>query len=416
MRIIPSFKPAITFRQLNATFLKILCYKASDQKVGIFEGRFSKYLGIKYAICVPSGRWGLYYILESLNLEKGDEVIVPAFTYFAVPAAVIKLGLRPVFVDIDPENFNLHVQKIEESITEKTKVVIVTHLCGFVYKLDKIINIARRHNLKVIEDCAQALGAEYKNKKVGSWGDAAYFTFGITKNFTTLGGGMVVTDSDALARALRKKINNILCINRKILFFRLFKGYLMKIATVSPFFSVIYYIMRFFSFFNIDILDFIFREKEAPLKELPMNGQMNDIQAELGVMQLDAVDRKNEVTMNMGIELYRGLKGMPDIRIPLLEKEAKNIFSGCPILVKDKRRIRNQLLRMGIDTSGGYMQDCSKLGLFEEFKRDCVNASRAERQILYLPVYSELSLADLGYIKEVMRCVEVRGSWRAVKH
>ena len=168
MKIIPSFKPAISFRQLNATFLKILFYKISGRRVDIFEDRFSEYLGVKHAICVPSGRWGLYYILESLNLEKGDEVITPAFTYFAVPAAVIKLGLKPIFIDINSENFNIQFQKIEENITEKTKVIIATHLCGFVYELDKIIDIARRYNIKVIEDCAQALGAKYKNKKAGS--------------------------------------------------------------------------------------------------------------------------------------------------------------------------------------------------------------------------------------------------------
>ena len=147
----------------------------------------------------------------------------------------------------------------KENITEKTKVIIATHLCGFVYELDKIIDIARRYNIKVIEDCAQALGAKYKNKKAGSWGDAAYFTFGITKNFTTLDGGMVTTDNDELARILRDKTRGILPISKKVLFIRLLKGYIMKFATLPYLFPVVYYIMKTFAFFNIDIVDCIFQ-------------------------------------------------------------------------------------------------------------------------------------------------------------
>lgn len=189
MRPIPSFKPSISYKQLNIVLQRVLSGDFSQRTVGVFEQRLAQYLGVKYAIRVPSGRWGLYYILKSLNLKEGDEVILPAFTYFAVPAAIVKLGLKPVFVDISSANFNIDVKKIRENITSRTRAIIPTHLCGFVCEMDEILDISNKYNIAVIEDCAQSLGAEYKNKKAGSWGDAAYFTFGITKNFTTLGGG-----------------------------------------------------------------------------------------------------------------------------------------------------------------------------------------------------------------------------------
>lgn len=403
MKIIPSFRPSISYGQLNKTLLRLLINNVPEEAVTAFEQRFAQYLGVKYAIRVSSARWGLYYILQNLNLNKGDEVILPAFTYFAVPAAIVKAGLKPVFIDIDLANLNIDIQKIEENITEKTRVIIATHLCGFVYGLDRIINIARGHNIKVIEDCAQALGTEYKNKKVGSWGDAAYFTFGITKNFTTLGGGMIATNNDNLADVLRDKTKNILPMENKILFLKLIKAYIMKLTTSPILFPAAYYIMRMFSFFGIDIIDYLFDEKESLPIILPKRGKLNNIQAELGIMQLSEIDKKNAIRIEKGLEFYERLKDIMDVRIPLLEAEAKNIFSSCPSLVKGKRDKKRLLLAKGIDVSAGYMQDCSKLDIFMEFKRICPNASKAEQEVLYLPMYPELTDGELEYIAEMVK-------------
>lgn len=403
MRIIPSFKPAISYKQLNTILLRMFSADVGEQEITRFQHRFVRYLGAKYVIWVLSGRWALYYILESLNLKEGDEVILPAFTYFAVPVGIIKSGLRPVFVDINPQNLNISVQRIKENITDRTRVIIPTHLCGFVCKLDEILDIAHKHNITVIEDCAQSLGAEYKDKKVGSLGDASYFTFGITKNFTTFGGGMIATSNYELADRIRQNIMTISQTNNTILFFKLLKGYIMKFSTSSALFPVIYWIMRIFAYFDIDIVYVIFREKNLVLGKVPTSGQLNNIQAELGMAQLNDLDRKNGMRMRKGLEFYRRLKRVDNIQIPLLENKAKNIFSTCPILVKNKKEIKRKLLKKGIDTSSGYMQDCARLDIFKEFKKECPNASRAEDQILYFPVYAELSRSELIYIADTIQ-------------
>lgn len=408
MKVIPSFKPTVSYKQLNTVLLKILFSNISDHQINIFENKFAQYLGIKHAICVSSGRWGLYYILESLNLKEGDEIILPAFTYFAVPAVIVKLGLKPVFVDINPDNLNIDTQKIKENITNRTRVIIPTHLCGFVCELDEILDIAHRYNITIIEDCAQTLGAEYKNKKVGSFGSAAYFTFGVTKNFTTLGNGMVVTDDKELADNIRYVIGKMHPISREALFFKFLSGYIMKFMTSSALFPYVYYIMRIFSFLGIDIIDYIFREKESLLGNLPNKNQLNNIQAELGVMQLGDLDRKNDIRRKKGLELYSRLKGVDNIRTPLLNHNGKNIFSTCPILVKNKKDTKKILLKKGIDVSAGYMQDCSRLDIFKKFKRACPNSSGAEDEILYLPAYAELAHSELIYVADTIKQIAVR--------
>jgi len=398
MKIIPRFKPSINYKQLNTILLRLLFGNSPEQAISVFEQKFARYLNVKYAIRVPSARWGLYYILKNLDLAKGDEVIIPAFTYFAVAAAVIKLGLKPVFVDINSRNFNIDVEKIKKNISERTRVIIPTHLCGFACEFEEILNIAQKHNIKLIEDCAQSLGAEYKNKKVGSWGDASYFTFGITKNFTTLGGGMIATNNDELADRIRREIITIRQTSNKLLFLRLLKAYIMKFATSSILFPIVYWTIRIFSYFDTDIVDVIFREKKLLLENLPKGNQLNNIQAELGLAQLNDLDRKNEMRMEKGLELYRKVQDVDSARTALLVEKAKNIFSGCPILVKNKKDVKRMLLRKGIDVSAGYMQDCSRLDVFNEFQKNCPNASRAKDEILYFPIYPELTDSELMYM------------------
>ena len=140
-----------------------------------FEKSFADYLGVSYAYSFFGGRIGLSAILYALNITEGDEIILPGYTCVVVPNAIIYRGARPVYVDIDPSTFNLDPSKIEEKITERTKAIIIQYTYGLVPNIKPILDIAQKYNLRVIEDCAHALGAEYKGKKLGTFGDAAFF-------------------------------------------------------------------------------------------------------------------------------------------------------------------------------------------------------------------------------------------------
>lgn len=170
----------------------------------LLEEKFEKYFGVQYAASFNSGRSALLAILHALGLKKGDEVLLQAFTCNAVPNPVLWAGLQPVYVDCREDDYNMDVEDLERKITSRSKVVIVQHTFGLPADMDRIVEICNRRNLILIEDCAHALGATYKVKKVGTFGKAAFFSFSRDKVISCVYGGMAITNDPALAENLKK--------------------------------------------------------------------------------------------------------------------------------------------------------------------------------------------------------------------
>jgi perosamine synthetase len=168
-----------------------------------FEHAMAQYSGVAHGVAVSSGTAGLHLCIRSLNIGKDDEVLVPSFSFIAVANAVRYEGATPIFVDIDPGTLNLDPEKLEAAITPRTRAIIVVHTFGFPADMDPILDIARRHHLTLIEDACEAIGAEYKGRKAGSFGDVAVFAFYPNKQITTGEGGMVVTRDAVLATRIR---------------------------------------------------------------------------------------------------------------------------------------------------------------------------------------------------------------------
>ena len=164
-----------------------------------FEEGFAKYCGRKYGITTNNGTTALHLALASLGIKQGDEVIIPTFTMGAVAFAVKYVGAKLIFVDSERDTWNIDVNKIKEKITNKTKAIIAVHTYGHPCDMDPIVNLAKEYNLYIIEDCAEAHGAEYKGKKVGCLSDIACFSFFANKIITTGEGGMVLTDNEKIA-------------------------------------------------------------------------------------------------------------------------------------------------------------------------------------------------------------------------
>ncbi len=172
--------------------------------VSDFEFNTAKYLGVKHAIGCASGTDALQVALMALNIGPGDEVITTSFTFVATVETIALLGAKPVYVDIEPDTFNIDPEKIEAAITKNTKAIIPVHLYGHSADMDPIMQIANKFGLHVIEDTAQAMGADYKGKKVGTIGDIGSISFFPSKNLGAYGdAGMVVTNNDSLAEKLR---------------------------------------------------------------------------------------------------------------------------------------------------------------------------------------------------------------------
>jgi len=173
----------------------------APEKVAL-EKEYAEYCGVKYCIATNSGTSALHACVAGVGIEAGDEVIVPAFTFWATAQAVLMQNAIPIFVDIDPVTYNINPEKIEEKITERTKAIIVVHVHGLPCDMDEINVIAKRHGIKVIEDAAHAYGAQYKGKKAGNLGDMAMFSLNGTKNLPGGEGGFVTTnDPDFFEKA-----------------------------------------------------------------------------------------------------------------------------------------------------------------------------------------------------------------------
>ncbi len=174
-----------------------------------FEKEFTKYIGIEHCIGCANGTDSIEILLQTLEIGKGDEVLVPAISWIATSEAVSSVGATPVFVDVDPNYYTIDVLKIEDAITSKTKAIIPVHLYGQAADMDAILSIATKHALYVIEDCAQAHGAKYKGKKVGTFGICASFSFFPGKNLGAFGdAGCMVTNNDTIAEKARMIANH----------------------------------------------------------------------------------------------------------------------------------------------------------------------------------------------------------------
>lgn len=189
-------------KELDKATIDVLSSAAyiMGKNVTEFEKEFAGYIGTKHAISVGNGTDALVIALKALCIGEGDEVITSTFTYFASAECISAVGATPVFVDVEKDTFNIDPDKIEEKITERTKAIIPVHIFGQSADMDKINIIAKKHNLKVIEDACQAVGAKYKGKMIGTLSDVACFSFFPTKNLSCAGdGGMIVTSDDSIA-------------------------------------------------------------------------------------------------------------------------------------------------------------------------------------------------------------------------
>ena len=395
---IPRQKVNLSWKQVGIVLKALLKGRLIRGKaISRFESRFAEYLNAKQAISVSSGRFALYLILKSLGLKKGDEVILPAYTYHVIPAVIIALGLKPVFVDIEADTFNINPRLIEEKITKKTKAVIPTHLFGYPCDMDAVMKIARKHKLFVIEDCAQACGAEYKGKKAGSIGDASYFSFEISKNMNTFGGSMIVTDNSALSDRIRRELQDSPQPKTGKVLKKILSSVQIWISTSKYAFSFVTYpLIRILDFFDKDILSHRHNFEVNLIRKHELinyyNFQFANVQALVGIDQLKKIDRYNERNDQIS-SIYSSI---------LSEEETagrqKKIIKPSPLFytIKSKNRdkISKRMLTEGLDTRKKYMDVCPDLQVYKNsaYSREDWTTSRiTANHILHLPLDRSLA-------------------------
>jgi len=270
-----------------------------------FEKGFSNYIGVKHAVATSNGTTALHLALVALGIGKGDKVLIPSLTFIATANAVTYTGAEPVFIDSHPEYWCMDPSKIEEKIDDKTKAIIVVHLYGHPCNMDEIMRIAEDHKLHVIEDCAEAHGAEYKNRKVGSFGIISCFSFYGNKIITTGEGGMCLTNNEELADKMRMLRDHGMNPNKKY-------------------------------WHNI----------------VGFNYRMTNLQAALGVAQLNKIDRLVNKKREIATTYKKLLQDLSAITSAPEMPWAKNVYWLYSILVKTtlRNKIIEYLEKQGIET------------------------------------------------------------------
>jgi len=253
-----------------------------------FEEKFAKYCGAKYGVATSNGTVALHLALKALGIGKGDEVIVPAMTFIAVANAVTYCNAKPIFVDLHPDYWCMDPEKIEGKITKNTKAIIPVHLYGHPCDMDPILDLAENHGLFVIEDAAEAHGAEYKGRKTGSFSDVACFSFFGNKIITTGEGGMCITNDEELCEKMRVLRDHGMDPKRK-------------------------YWHRVIGF----------------------NYRMTNLQAAIGVAQIKKIDKLIEIKRKIAKRYNSRLKEVEGISLPPEMDWAKNVYWMYSILVED---------------------------------------------------------------------------------
>jgi len=377
LRKVPRFRPSFTWETAVGLGLRACVAPLDETGPCVFEEAFARYLGVRHVFPVASGRAGLHVLLKAANFKPGDEVLLSAFNYWAVPRVVEALGLRPVFVDIDPATCNLDARLIAAKVTQRTAALVATHLYGLPCDMDAVLKAAAEHGFFVIEDCVQALGAAHRGRMVGSLADASYFSFGLTKTMPLLAAGAVACNDDTLAERLRVGTGSQAPLGRGQILKRTLGAAMMRAATAPGVFDLLVFPFIYLAARRgWDLIGDLFEEKPSASMQAGLGRPQVlpvALRGEFGLKGLDGLGGLIAKRVANGCYLHQHIR--PQGKMTLPPVCAGNVFTSFPVRVKDREELSWKLLMRGIDTSKGFMQ---------AFGDDCPNAGRLKAEILYL--------------------------------
>jgi len=333
-----------------------------------FEEMFSKYTNSSFAIGVSNATSALMLSLKSCGIGKGDEVIVPDLTFVATASAVIHCGATPILADVEEDTMNLDPLSVRRSLTKKTKAIIPVHFAGKICKIREIIKISKQNDLKVIEDCAHALGSRIGKKHAGTFGDVGCFSFYPTKNFTTIEGGMIITNSKQISDYTKSTRNH--GITRSLD---------NRFSSGKPW--------------------------EYDIEESGFNFRLDEIRSALGLSQMKRLDKSNDLRKKASEYYTSQLSNVKGIITPINSKNNENSFHLYIIrITKDFPISRDilfkKLLNKGIRTSVHY-KPLNQFSLFKKMAKSYDKLKISNMlydEILSLPMYPTIRKSDQNYV------------------
>lgn len=350
--------------------------------VADFEKKFADYIGVKHAISVNSGTDALVIALKALGIKDGDEVITTPFTFFATAETIAMVGAVPVFVDVEEDTYNIDPDKIEEKITDKTKAIMPVHIFGQPVNMEKLKQIADKHNLVVIEDACQAVGSKIGEQKIGSLGDAGCFSFFPTKNLGAFGdGGMITTNDDDYAIICRAFKEHGMAQNgakaRYIL-----QGVEDDLAnTVSP--DGLYNPYKYYNYL------------------IAYNSRLDAIQARVLDIKLDYLDEFNARRSEIAEFYNTELKDCCGVITPIVKDGVTAVWHQYAFRCEQKDEMGNFLASKGVGSAAFYPVPLHLQKAFEYLgykEGDLPAAEKLTKQTVCLPIFPELTEEELQYI------------------
>jgi len=371
-----------------------------------FEQEFASFLGSGFVRTCSTeyGRMAFYFILKALQLPPGSEIIVPALTFWVVPEIARVAGLKVVFVDVDPATFTLSPAAVERAITPNTSAILPTHLYGMSCDMDPILDLARRHDLKVIEDCAHSLGATYKGRMVGTLGDASFFSFQAFKPLNTYGGGLAWTRDVDVARRVaefadqedwptEQRIEKILWAGKwQHTFIR------PKVFTYSLF--PLWYAASWTDAKPEQRL----WENVRRLDPLPAHyrGRFTNVQAAIGRAGLKRLPEFIDRTRRHARMLDEVLSEAPGVTLPQAPPDRTHVYYQYCVYVPNGDSIVKRCIRRGVDVAPMHVDVCTKMELFGGNGKSMPGAEKASTAV-QVPVYESLSDREVERVGLLVR-------------
>lgn len=370
-----------------------------DDPIQLLEQAAAEFFGARHAIAVPQNRVGIHLAIRAL-VRPGRRVVLSPYTLSDVINMVITAGAKPVFADVTRDTCNIDPDQVETLIDERTDAVIVTHLHGLICDMGRLSTICRRHGLALIEDAAQACGAQRDGQRAGTFGDAGVMSFGMYKNVNSFYGGLVLTPDDDVARKIRDWLSDYPLHGAWDILKKAAKAAMTDLATHPILFRrAVYWIFRYAYLNGIEALNRQVKIELAPaMKEaLPHDyrRRMRPAQARIVTGQLPDVDRLIDARIETAQRYDAGFRQLNSVLRPPLVTDRSHGYLHYPIQVPDRDALTCDVVRNGRDIAIQHLRNCADLPCFDRWNRDCPNARAVANSVVLLPTYPGYGPAEV---------------------
>ncbi len=400
-RVIPNTEQTIAACRARGEFIQ-------GPQIAEFERAFEQRMGTGRAISTAYGRIAFYYMLKALELPPGSEIVIPALTFWVIPALAQAAGLKVLFADIDPRTFNLDPASLERAITDRTRVVVPTHLYGMPCDMDAIVGIASRHRLHIIEDCAHALGATYKGRPVGTFGTGALFSMQMLKPLNTYGGGIALVHDPDVATRVAATVAALPWPSEDRVRKRLQFGRVQRILIRPGVFTWTSFPILWVSALWGANPDVYLWEKIRELWPLPpeYTERYSNVQAAIGLESLRHFDAWTRATQAHAQRMNEALGDV--LEVPRVPPDRTHVYYQYCAYGADRDDLIARCVRGGIDIESLHVDVCPEIAdLFPGPHMDFPGARRSEDAI-QVPVYASLTDEQVERIIRVVRQAAVK--------